>query len=117
MNGDIQGLDRLQAQLNAIANADYTPALEKGVREAILPEMQSLTPVDTGALLDSEDVLVEGDSVSLVATSDHAIFVEFGTSRMAAQPYMRPAIDTKSDEAIKITAKETDAIIKRAANG
>ena len=110
----IQGWEKLQAQLTAIAKADYASALEKGVRQAIFPEMQALTPVDTGELLDSEDVLRENDTVSLVAGTDHAVPVEFGTVHMAAQSFMRAAIDAKSDDAMRITAKEVEETIKRA---
>jgi HK97 gp10 family phage protein len=110
----IEGWDKLQAQLKAIAAADYTPALEKGVREAILPEMQALTRVDEGDLLASEDVVRENNSVSLVAGTDHAVHVEFGTVHQVAQPFMRPAIDTKKDAAIKVAAKEAETIMKKA---
>ena len=110
---NIQGWDKLQAQLQAIAQADYTPALEKGVRDAILPEMQALTPVDKGDLLASEEVRREGNTVSLIAGTDHALPVEFGTINMSAQPYMRPSIDVKKDEALKIAAHEAEAIMKK----
>lgn len=112
----IKGMKKLEEQLKEIAEADYVPALERGVREAILPEMQRLTPVDTGDLLASEEVVVRDNTVSLLAGTDHAIFVEFGTSRMSAQPYMRPAIDTKSHDAMKIAAdginKEMEKVAK-----
>jgi len=112
----VYGWDKLQKQLKAIADVDYTPALEKGVREAIFPEMQALTPVRTGDLLASEEVRVENDTVSLKAGGgnvDYAVEVEFGTVSREARPYMRPAIDTKSDEAMKIAAKEAEAIMKK----
>ena len=109
----IQGWDKLQKQLKAIAHADYTPALLKGVTEAILPEMQSLTPVDDGDLLASEEVRRENDTVSLYAGTDHALPQEFGTVHMSAQPFMRPAIDTKSNEAMKIAAQEAELIMKK----
>ena len=109
----IQGWDELQRQLKAIAEADYVPALEKGVREAIFPQMQALTPVDKGDLLASEEVRREGDAVSLIAGTDHALPVEFGTIYMAAQSFMRVSIDTKSNEAMKIAAHEAEEIIKK----
>lgn len=109
----IKGMEKLQEQLRAIADANYTPALEKGVKEAILPEMQALTPVDKGDLLASEDVVRENDTVSLIAGTDHAIYVEFGTVHQEAQPFMRPAIDTKSKEALNIAAKETNKTMEQ----
>ena len=114
MKQKVKGWEELQRQLEAIAEADYLPALEKGVRKAILPEMQSLTAVDTGELLDSEGVEVIKDTVVLFANSDHAVFVEFGTIHQSAQPYMRPAIDTRSDEAMRIAAEEAELIIQKA---
>jgi HK97 gp10 family phage protein len=116
MTDGIQGLDKLTAQLYAIAGGDYTPALAKGIEQEILPEMQRLTPVDTGNLRDSEHVEVTENSVLLVAGTDYAVHVEFGTSKMSAQPYMRPAIDTKQDAAMKVTADEISKEMKRVAH-
>lgn len=110
----VEGWDKLQAQLKEIADADYTPALEKGVREAILPEAQILVPVDTGDLRDSLEVRRENDNVSLIAGTDHALPVEFGTIHMAAQPFLRPAIDNKSKVALTIAAREAEEIMKKA---
>ncbi len=36
----------------------------------------------------------------------YGVFPEYGTSRMAAQPFMRPAYDLKRDECIDIFADE-----------
>lgn len=114
MDKNLQGYDELVKQIEAIAKADYTAALAKGVTEAILPTMQSLTPVDTGELLGSEGVEVNVDTVSLVAKAPHAAFVELGTVHQAAQPYMQPALDTRKDEALRITAREVENIMQRA---
>ena len=57
-------------------------------------EMQSLVPVDTGALQDSigYDVTDEG-TLNFVAEQDYAGFVEYGTGRQEPQPYFNPPID------------------------
>jgi len=112
MTEQIRGMNKLLAQLKAIENATYVPALEKGVRQEILPTMQALTPVDTGDLLHSEKVYREGDRVVLEADSDHAVYVEFGTVNMSAEPYMRPALDEKSDAALRVMADEVNQIMK-----
>lgn len=114
MKQKLKGWEELKKQLEAIAEADYVPALEKGVRKAILPEMRRLTPVDKGDLLASEDVVREKDTVSLIAGTDHAIFIEFGTVHQSAQPYMRPALDSKKDEAMWIAAEEAELIMQKA---
>lgn len=51
-----------------------------------------LCPVDTGKLERSikiEDI-VGGKSIG--PDTDYDVYVEYGTSKMAAQPYMRPAL-------------------------
>jgi HK97 gp10 family phage protein len=57
-----------------------------------------IVPVDTGALRDSIELLVEG--IATVATAwvgtriRYGGYVEYGTSNTPAQPYLRPALDT-----------------------
>lgn len=55
---------------------------------------QELVPVDTGHLRSTINV-VRFDALSLQVRADahYAAFVEYGTSRMAAQPYMTPAVE------------------------
>jgi HK97 gp10 family phage protein len=51
-------------------------------------------PVDTGALRNSIQTTMAGDMSAVVAPGvDYAIFVEFGTARMAARPYLIPAAE------------------------
>ena len=61
--------------------------------QIVVEEMQSLVPVDTGALQESIDYSVSGDDLTFEATEPYAGFVEYGTSKMQAQPYFNPAID------------------------
>jgi HK97 gp10 family phage protein len=65
------------------------------------------TPIDTGNLVNSiNTVLISSDDTSAFAEVgtgvEYAEHVEFGTSRMQAQPYMRPAFDENA-ETIKAT--------------
>jgi len=59
---------------------------------------KAIVPVDTGALRDSIELLVEG--IATVATAwvgttiRYGGYVEYGTSNTPAQPYLRPALDT-----------------------
>lgn len=63
------------------------------VDDEILPlvvaDMQRLVPVDSGELRDSIEAVGGG---RIVIGKNYAGYVEFGTERMAAQPYARPAI-------------------------
>lgn len=81
-----------------------TSNLEQVLREAsrgarlsiaqdILDDAKASAPVDTGALRDSgylEEDGVSGD-IRIGFTVNYASYVEFGTSKMRAQPYLRPA--------------------------
>lgn len=56
---------------------------------------QELAPVRTGALRDSIHVQrIDHLAVQVRADAEYAAFVEYGTSRMAAQPFMTPAMET-----------------------
>lgn len=51
-----------------------------------------LCPVDTGELISSIDGSTDGEKVEVYADADYAQYVEYGTSKMDAQPYFRPAL-------------------------
>lgn len=54
---------------------------------------KSVVPVDTGFLKSTLGVEVSGQVVKIVALAGYAAFVELGTYKMAAQPYLRPAYE------------------------
>lgn len=62
-----------------------------------------LAPVDTGNLRNSISTTLTGDGRSKVMsaevgpTASYGRYVELGTSRMAAQPYLFPALDRHED--------------------
>ena len=107
-------MSSLLKQFNGIKDLDWVSAELDGMNivkdEAIL-----LVPVDSGNLQSTIDVEVDGETVNLVAGGngvDYHLHVEFGTVKMAAQPYMRPAIDTKKGEVTRAIAKNLQAQIK-----
>lgn len=60
----------------------------------IRAQAQYIAPVDTGALRSSITVKNISSLESIVGpTVNYAGYVEYGTSRMGAQPYMRPAAE------------------------
>jgi HK97 gp10 family phage protein len=65
--------------------------------DSALSYMQSIVPVDTSELQDScfVQVFVVGERIRIAigAGARHAIFVELGTSKTAAQPFIRPTYD------------------------
>jgi HK97 gp10 family phage protein len=60
-------------------------------------------PVDTGRLRSSITEALGSDSQGLVerigTDVEYALHVEFGTKRMRAQPFLRPALDAVKDSA------------------
>ena len=63
------------------------------VAQEIAKEAASLAPVDTGRLRDSIRITPTGfDSVTIGSDLGYANFVEQGTSRMKAEPYLAPAL-------------------------
>jgi len=65
--------------------------------KATVRDAKRNAPVDTGRLragIHSEEAKVEYDSVEgkIVSDAPYSSFVEYGTARMAAQPFLRPAI-------------------------
>lgn len=42
-------------------------------------------------------------------------FLEFGTSKMSARPFMRPAFESKKEDAVRIIGETIDAGIQKAA--
>lgn len=64
-------------------------------------------PVDTGATRDSIHVEPDGQGgYEVVTASGHGIFPEIGTVNMAAEPYLRPALDQAMREFGPIVAAE-----------
>lgn len=53
---------------------------------------KKLCPVDTGNLRNSIDYDVLDDTMQVGTNVEYASFVELGTSRQKAQPYLKPAI-------------------------
>jgi HK97 gp10 family phage protein len=106
----------LIAQLERIGHIPTVNAMKAG-GQVFYDEMQNLTPVDTGALKESEAVIVDNNDVRLFAGTDHALPVEFGTIYQSAQSFMRASLDTKKDEALRVIANVTQSEIKKAVNG
>ena len=60
--------------------------------QTVCESAKSLCPVDTGRLQSSINVQPGGNTAVISADTEYAVFVEFGTSKMAAQPYLVPAL-------------------------
>jgi HK97 gp10 family phage protein len=80
-----------QNVIDLIPKKPEVRAAVKQIAEEILADSQQSVPVDTGELKASGYVEEHGDGFRIGYSADHAGYVEFGTSEMPAQPYLRPA--------------------------
>jgi HK97 gp10 family phage protein len=94
------GLSRITSRLEAIGESFTVEDLIPG-GEVFLYHAQALCPVDTGYLRESGHLELLSDNVLIVFDAEYASYVEFGTSKMEAQPFLRPALDENQDEALQ----------------
>ena len=106
---DIDGAAGLAVQYRAAGSA--VRRLSGPTREAgdVLKDVaDSLAPRRTGALIRSGRVRVMGSTASLGYGIRYAGYVEFGTSKMAAQPYIRPAGPLAESAIVDVYDDHTD---------
>lgn len=95
------GFDRILAQLERARRAIHEAPAKAGkewLEQDFKPLAKSLAPVRTGELRDSIDGEVDATGVTVFASAPHAGFVEHGTTKAAAQPFMQPAFDQTKDK-------------------
>ena len=85
-------------------------------------EIQLRAPRDTGNLADSAIVFYDKDNsvagklatyvVTFTKSAWYARLLEFGTSRMAAKPFIRPAFESMKDQAAQVVIEKIQEVIK-----
>ena len=126
-------LNGLEEKLEQLAPKLARRALRKGVKavgDMWIAEMQGRVPVDTGNLRESIKAVISTKSRGKVASAKVAVgpsldlkdprrktddssqqpgvygmFVELGTSKMPARPYMRGTFDATKDKAVQLFAE------------
>jgi HK97 gp10 family phage protein len=88
----------VQDNLRAAVLKMVRPSMD-ALGSAIVEKARELVPVDTGQLRDSIGYVYRQDTAELQIFADApwAVFVEYGTSKMPAQPYLRPALMAAPD--------------------
>ena len=71
---------------------DYSEGCDIFV-DTFLAIATDLVPVDTGHLMSSLDASTDGTRVTAKTDCEYAEYVEYGTWKMAAQPYFLPALE------------------------
>lgn len=104
----IEGLKELERKLNKLSSAAKNDAKQEALHAgSVLIHGQATlnAPVDTGYLRSSIDFEVGSEDADIFATADYAAKLEYGGSGQAAQPYLRPALDSNRSNLIKIFSK------------
>jgi len=93
------GLAQMQADLMAIGAVSKKSGMEAIIEVAplIVDQVKANINSRTGTLAASVGWTASSEGVSIFATAPYAIFVEEGTSKQAAQYYMKRAIDQYVD--------------------
>jgi HK97 gp10 family phage protein len=113
-DGEIIGLDRLSNTLRRLADR-VRGISEDAVNELadeMVVRMKGAVPVDTGNLRDS--IKKEGSGTRLTVGPrdvDYAAYVEFGTSRAPAQPYVSPVVEWAKHNAPQRIADRVRGVI------
>ncbi len=90
---------------SAIAQAPQLDGLiADAASAAIVAQAQADAPVRTGFLRSSISRLVSGGKFVVAALASYAGYVEYGTSRMSARPYLTPAAESVDLLAIAVEA-------------
>ena len=77
---------------NFMVPVDYSDAFADFV-DTFIEIACDLVPVDTGFLMSTIDGNSDSDFCEVFADADYAQYVEYGTYKMSAQPYFRPAVE------------------------
>lgn len=122
---EVIGADTLLRKLRQLEDAVAGDALEQAVKagaEPIRADASQRAPRRTGKLAGS--IIVEPDekgktqaSVKIGPEKDafYGLFHEFGTSKMAANPFLRPAMDEQKDAAVAAVRRELQKALARVA--
>jgi len=93
----VQNLDRLVKKYNRLGNIDMKPVMQRAT-QLVQRTAKEMAPVDTGHLkrnimrktyTSPNNTGVVGEVYDPV---EYGVYQEFGTSKMKAQPFMRPAL-------------------------
>jgi len=109
MKVNVSDLDRLARDLTKAADRIEAglPAIIAKTTLDIEADAKKIVPVDTGNLKNSITSDIDGPHGEVGPTASYGAYVEYGTARMAPQPYMGPAADKR----IKIMNRAVDKLI------
>ena len=121
MSGTIRGISTVVRNLERLDKQIKDGARKARLRAAMEVEREAVAevPVDSGRLKGSimtqevNDELVEvGSGVKAGTEVEYAHYVEYGTSKMAAHPYLQPAVEKVRQKYPKMIIEDVQTEIK-----
>ena len=114
---EVQGAGALERALEALADGlpgACAAGLAEGV-SAMADGARRLCPVETGGLKTSlsarSEAVAGGAEGAVSAGAAHAVYVELGTSRMAARPFLLPACQAERGALLAAVARAVRGVI------
>ena len=111
-NIKIEGQKELQERLKKIESTAKTAIEQALLNSALIVERDAKinAPVDTGRLRSSimhrdKDFGTNEPMIEVGTNVEYAPYVEFGTSKAAAQPFLFPALNSNKQKILKEIAK------------
>jgi len=101
LKGDLTKRMRRGERRVATAVRQTAKAIEKGAKQRVAVDTGYLKSQIRSEPLDEHQALV-------VADTDYAKFLEYGTRRMAAQPYFIPAVEAERKQFVRKIRKAYD---------
>jgi len=90
----VLGLATTVSKIQNLASDDKLSKIVELAALEVEKEAKRICPVDTGRLRNSISTAKGDKTTMFVGTNvEYAPYVEFGTHKMSAQPYMRPAAE------------------------
>ena len=71
---------------------DRKKTAHEAIGKYVVDEAQVRVPFDTRRLMNSIDSVAEVEQVTIGTNVEYATYVELGTRRMQAKPYLEPAV-------------------------
>ena len=115
----VKGVDETIKRMKKFAN-DVQKAIIDGMDEStriVLRTAREIVPVDTGKLQSSMRRKITRKRVWFTGTvgayTKYAYYVEFGTSKMAAKPYLWPSVTRNRDYIFQLLGRHLEHAIEK----
>ena len=122
----IEGLDELEKQFDRLIDTSKKKVMMKALNAGAAPikkEAKKNAPVDKGVLKSSirskqmKHTQKPSVGIYVAGKAYYWWFIEEGTSKMAAAPFLRPAADSKHEEGINKFKEKLKAEIDKITTG